>query len=153
MKVRKRPVEVEAMLWDGTEQGSIPIIHWAGDHGTVITYSEDINPDTEQGMGTYHMTIRTMEGWMVARPGYAIIKGVKNEFYGCEPQIYEETYSTSTGMYSNMRQTLRDHRPYPAGSDQCYCGWRSPISLNDTESDRDQHRAHQVEVLMEVLAR
>jgi len=153
VKVRKRPVEVEAMLWDGTEEGSIPIIHWAGTFGTVITYEEDIDPDGgEDGegryLGTFHLTIRTMEGWMVARPGYWIIKGVENEFYGCEPKIFDKTYESSVDAMVKTGRVLIEHRPHPAGSPYCYCGWRPQLSLNDTDADRGQHMGHQVDMIM-----
>lgn len=148
MKVRKRPVEVEAFKWDGTEESARVIINWASTHDTQIWYREDINPDTEQGMGTYHLTIHTLEGDMIARPGYWIIKGVENEFYGCEPEIFAKTYESSADAIVETGRVLIEHRSYPTGSPYCYCGWRPQLSLNDTEADRGQHMGHQVDMIM-----
>ena len=36
--------------------------------------------------------IRTWEGFLMARPGDWIIKGVQGEFYPCKPDIFEATY-------------------------------------------------------------
>jgi hypothetical protein len=107
MKVRKRPVEVEAFQWDGTEASALVIINWAKGHETEIWYREDIHPDTEEGLGTYHLTIHTLEGDMIARPGYWIIKGVENEFYGCEPDIFAKTYADFQ-LERNVEERLTD---------------------------------------------
>lgn len=39
-----------------------------------------------------NMTIKTLEGDMVASIGDYIIKGVKGEFYPCKPDIFKQTY-------------------------------------------------------------
>lgn len=148
MKVRKRPVEVEAFKWDGTEESALVIINWAESHETKIWYREDIHPDTEAGLGTYHLTIHTLEGDMIARPGYWIIKGVENEFYGCEPEIFAKTYESSVETIVRVGRVLIEHRAFPTGSSYCYCGWRPQLSLNDTEADRGQHIGHQVDMIM-----
>ena len=36
--------------------------------------------------------IETMEGWMDARPGAWIIKGVQGEFYPCKADVFAATY-------------------------------------------------------------
>jgi hypothetical protein len=38
------------------------------------------------------MTLQTLEGTMAANPGDWIIRGIKNEFYSCRPDIFEATY-------------------------------------------------------------
>lgn len=38
------------------------------------------------------LVIDTLEGTMTAQFGDYIIKGVKNEFYPCKPDIFEATY-------------------------------------------------------------
>lgn len=40
--------------------------------------------------------IKTLEGITVALSGWYIIKGVKGEFYACEPEIFEMTYSNAS---------------------------------------------------------
>ena len=58
-----------------------------------------VMPDMYQALGGWdinwgnsEVTINTLEGKMVARPGDWIIKGVKGEFYPCKPDIFEATY-------------------------------------------------------------
>ena len=40
----------------------------------------------------YELTIRTLEGPMLALFGDFIIKGIKGEFYPCRKDIFEQTY-------------------------------------------------------------
>lgn len=148
MKVRKRPVEVEAFQWDGTEASALVIMNWAYDHGVQIWYRQDIHPDTEEALPTYHLTIHTLEGDMIARPGYWIIKGAEDEFWGVEPGIFEKTYESSTDALVRIGRILIDHREYPTGSPNCYCGWRPQLSLNDTMADRGQHMGHVADVIL-----
>ena len=42
--------------------------------------------------GYDHILIPTLEGDMRARPGDYLIKGVQDEFYPCDPAIFEQTY-------------------------------------------------------------
>lgn len=103
MKVRKRPVEVEAFKWDGSAESASVIINWALSCGATINYvcdaltEEGLCPEGEE---QHHLVIRTLEGDMIARAGYWIIKGVKGEFYGCEPEIFAETYESSAPIRS-----------------------------------------------------
>ena len=38
------------------------------------------------------LSIKTLEGTMVASRGDYLIRGIKGEFYPCKPEIFEETY-------------------------------------------------------------
>lgn len=150
MKVRKRPVEVEAFKWDGTAESATVIINWALSHDATITYAcdpleDELGPDDER---EHHLVIRTLEGDMIARAGYWVIKGVENEFWGVEPRIFEKTYESSAETIVRTGRVLIEHRASPTGSPYCYCGWRPQLSLNDTESDRGQHIGHQVDMIM-----
>lgn len=85
MKFRKLPVVIDAVKWEGWNRGEIndfinPISSWEPRHG----YAED---------GT--LLIRTLEsghGVHTATVGDMIIKGVKDDFYPCKPDIFEMTY-------------------------------------------------------------
>lgn len=44
-------------------------------------------------------------------------------------------------------EVLAAHVARPVGSPHCICGWRPSMYLNDTESDRGQHRDHQADML------
>lgn len=78
-KFRKKPVVIDAVQWKATKQSWDEI--------------QAMGCPTMPGvMGTDTFTIRTLEGDMLASKGDYIIKGVKNEFYPCKPDIFEATY-------------------------------------------------------------
>jgi len=77
MKYRKKPVVIDAIQWTGENAVEIDMFlfdyddrYWNGDK----------------------LIIRTLEGEMTANIGDWIIKGVKNEFYPCKPDIFNQTY-------------------------------------------------------------
>ena len=82
-KFRKKPVVIEAMLFDGTAQATEAILRWAPQIG--MDYEPRDN--TVQRLSIY-----TLEGVMHAVSGDWIIKGVAGEFYPCKPDIFEQTY-------------------------------------------------------------
>jgi hypothetical protein len=96
-KYRKKPVEIDAMQWDGSAAAATPIIDWvlAGD-GTANYY--DPQPATKAKGRVVRdavpalLVIRTLEGSMQATPGDFIIRGVQGEFYPCKPDIFKQTY-------------------------------------------------------------
>lgn len=53
------------------------------------------------------MTIPTLEGLMVARPGDWIIKGIKGELYPCKPDIFEATYEPAEMEKRTTQDALR----------------------------------------------
>lgn len=83
MKYRKKPIVVEAIKFDGTNFDEIQRFTnrkvckttTVDDYGTHITYS-----------------FLTLEGEMRFCKGYYIIKGVADEFYPCQPDVFEATY-------------------------------------------------------------
>ena len=78
-KYRKKPVEIDAVQFNGWNFGEIYdwMLGFKGVHSSC--YKET-------------MTIKTLEGDMTANVGDYIIKGVKGEFYPCKPDIFEQTY-------------------------------------------------------------
>lgn len=99
MRVRKRPVEVEAMLLHaGTEaapgdlldpntRAHASIAGWMMGHGF-----RDFKVTPDPFSPAFGLTITTLEGPMFARPGWWIIRGVHGEFYPCDPAVFAETY-------------------------------------------------------------
>lgn len=86
-KYRKKPVVIEAMLFDGSVGSLDAIFQWlGGDYGVKAELRD--TPTQKRGM----LAIETLEGWMGAMPGDYIIKGVKDEFYPCKPDIFAATY-------------------------------------------------------------
>ena len=77
MKYRKKPVEIEAVQWKGSNFIEID---------NFITIEHETYPS--QGI----VKIPTLEGTMEASEGDYIIKGVNGEFYPCKPDIFEKTY-------------------------------------------------------------
>jgi len=78
-KYRKKPVVIEADLFDGSLASAQRISKWAGN-----PFGWTGSPD--------NLTIPTLEGDMTASKGDYIIKGVQGEFYPCKPDIFEATY-------------------------------------------------------------
>jgi hypothetical protein len=80
---RKKPVVIEAIQWDGNNQGKI------ADFMKVMIRTKT---SPEEGNPSGKITIETLEGDMTASIGDFIIKGVQGEFYPCKPDIFEKTY-------------------------------------------------------------
>lgn len=78
MKFRKKPVEIEAVQYLGTEESYKEICEFVGK-------KLDVHRDKV-------MMIPTLESPHEANPKDWIIKGIKGEFYPCKPDIFEETY-------------------------------------------------------------
>jgi hypothetical protein len=81
-KYRKKPVVIEAIQFDGSKESAKEIMAWMK------------NYDKDDSWVFNHATIQmpTLEGLMIANPKDWIIKGIKDEFYPCKPDIFEETY-------------------------------------------------------------
>jgi hypothetical protein len=73
IRVKKKPVVVEAYQWLGESDKHVKVIGVSA-HGIVFGQ------------------VRTREGPHKVTPGYWIIKGIKGELYGCDPEIFLETY-------------------------------------------------------------
>ena len=82
MKFRKKPVEVEAELFDP------PII------GNLTHYLKkvDVIMIKDQKELRTHYYIHTLEGDMFLKRGDWIVTGVKGEKYPVKPDIFEATY-------------------------------------------------------------
>jgi hypothetical protein len=87
MKYRKKPVEIDAIQWDGTLSGWRKIQSAFPKMVTTnIHYHEERNEARS-------IRIATLEGssYVVSKGDY-IIRGVKGEFYPCKSDIFEMTY-------------------------------------------------------------
>ena len=81
---RKRPVEIEAIQWNGDNVVAVCTFM-----GTIIDLA-----DAEALSQAHRFDIETLEGTMSAIPGDWIIRGVKGEYYPCKPDIFAATYET-----------------------------------------------------------
>lgn len=79
LKCIKKPIEVEAVKFDGSLKSSYILYDFCGD-----------NIDID--LSTQSLKIKTLEGTMTARVGDYIIRGVEGEFYPCRGDIFERTY-------------------------------------------------------------
>ena len=82
MKFRKKPVVVDAWLFDGSYESYHPV----PSGGKARWFSSGL------GGRPACVEIQTLEGTMTAMPGDYIIRGVKGEFYPCKPDIFAATY-------------------------------------------------------------
>lgn len=78
MNYRKKPVVIQAVQWTGKNIGDI--LKLMGPDNQNWNYDDDC------------LYIHTLEGIMTAKKGSFIIKGIRGEFYPCEPNIFAETY-------------------------------------------------------------
>lgn len=83
MKVRKKPVEVEAVQWTGLNLEEIKAFV-----GESLIYTREVG----KGKPRLFMKIKTLEGDMLTSEGDYIIKGISGEFYPCKPDIFKATY-------------------------------------------------------------
>ena len=83
MKYRKKPVVIEAIIWNNNFDEMYDFFNADSDYG-VLGVTGDV------------LQIRTLEGIMDAQLGDYIIKGVKGEFYPCKPDIFKMTYELAS---------------------------------------------------------
>lgn len=82
MKYRKKPVEIEAVQYDGNFR-CLDIFPMSEVENFIVGTDESGNPC---------LKIRTLEGVMTVSKGDYVIRGVKGEYYPCKPDIFEMTY-------------------------------------------------------------
>lgn len=108
-RYRKKPVEIDAMRWDGGAEAATPIIDWVLSNGGTARWDGPTPAEADCPTPEYHEThhycpncsfndvrerisIDTLEGTIYASPGDFIIRGVQGEFYPCKPDIFDQTY-------------------------------------------------------------
>jgi hypothetical protein len=74
----KKPIEIEALQWVGTNLNEI------------LEFSPSCFSYERNKMVV--LAVSTLEGPMTATIGDYIIKGIKDEFYPCKPDIFLLTY-------------------------------------------------------------
>jgi hypothetical protein len=93
MQYRKKPVVIEAVQLKECNIFEVATF-MGGKKPDVSSYiaSEKWDDYVKLVIANEGVTIKTLEGDMVADFGDYIIKGVKGEFYPCKPDIFELTY-------------------------------------------------------------
>lgn len=85
----KKPIEIDAFRWTGgPDQTEDP--EWIV---AAIKAGQVKFVGTQRGQP--RMTIETLEGTMIARPGDWVLRGVKGEIYPCRDDIFRETYEVA----------------------------------------------------------
>ncbi len=83
MKVRKKPIVVEATQWLG-HASDLDVERFGSQYTHVCSHCRN-------GM-LEHGKVPTLEGYHIVCPGDWIITGVHGERYPCKPDIFAETY-------------------------------------------------------------
>lgn len=88
-KYCKKPVEIEAIQWNGANETEIKKFIGESAKFTVVS---DTAWEVNTAKPITKLEIETLEGTMTAQIGDFIIRGVDGEFYPCKPDIFEKTY-------------------------------------------------------------
>jgi len=88
IKVRKKPVEVEAVLFDG--ENYTELSEFTGDKFFHVI-EEDRGDDPDIIAEVYDKLHST---WVGVKKGQYIIKGLKGEFYPHDGELFWEAYET-----------------------------------------------------------
>jgi hypothetical protein len=80
-RYRKKPVEISAVRWDGTNAGEI-----------AAMFPDDLKAISPIGRSGELLTVRTLEGNMTAQRGDWIVRGIRGEPYPIKDSIFRETY-------------------------------------------------------------
>ena len=87
MRYRKKPVIVDAVVWNGKFNKGIENFAW------LITPQDRQKVCEQCGyLISEHGRIETLEGHHIVCPGDWLITGVKGERYPCKPDIFDQTY-------------------------------------------------------------
>lgn len=85
---------IEAIKYDGTEICFNKCLEFLADGNKDFEHLPLCDGNVKSGVGVSleGISIPTLEGTMLCRPGDYIIKGIVGEFYPCKPDIFEATY-------------------------------------------------------------
>lgn len=98
MRFRKKPVVIDADVWD-LSPNALDFIAFKGWHVD----------DAKQ------VHIPTLEGTMIAKPGDWIIRGVNGEYYPCKPDIFAKTYELAEeDIIEALQKALEVGDSYPS---------------------------------------
>lgn len=91
MKFRKKPIVIEACRFEGWSDNKTDasVNSWPEGWSTKDWRRESYNSPLSANDS---LIIPTLEGAMAASRGDWIIRGIKGEFYPCNPEIFEATY-------------------------------------------------------------
>ena len=91
-KYRKKPVVIEAIQWDGTNNNEVLDFCDKAEFQYVIRKPKNIFSNKRERYVMMALFIQTFEGLHEASIGDYIIEGVNGEFYPCKQDIFKKTY-------------------------------------------------------------
>jgi len=94
-KFRKKPVVIEAVLFEATTKSVLDMYRFVNGLDSVILKSDLDHEKFDDLANSYikvGFPIKTLEGTMTANVGDWIIRGVNGEHYPCKSDIFEKTY-------------------------------------------------------------
>lgn len=88
-KAVKKPVEIDWFLWRQYSVDAVKEVkNW------IESFGDDFHEHIEFSLGRGNMRVKTLEGSSYVVPdGYYIIRGIEGEYYPCEAEIFNKTYS------------------------------------------------------------
>lgn len=86
-KYVKKPVVIEAVVWNGNNRSEIEEFLGPDDYSFI-------RPKVYQEPQEWDLFIHTLEGNHKANIGDYIIKGLAGEFYPCKPDIFHKSYDS-----------------------------------------------------------
>lgn len=103
MRYIKKQIPVEAVIFEGVKKRKSRFFELL--YGNEICFSEIptwLAAELGEKVKLFsekpnHLSIETLEGRMYIKPGDYIIRGVKGELYGCDAEIFKETYEKVEG--------------------------------------------------------
>jgi len=123
MKIRTKPIKMEAVQWIGTNQ--VEIYKFGGRHVQEVD------------MGKL-FSIRTFERNIIVHVGDWIIKGVNGEFFSCSPDIFEKTYD----VVDELRKDVIIQLNSPEGNLIKKAIERFSAVVNSLECECDSYNGH-----------
>lgn len=90
---RKKPVEVEAFQWTGSNAEHIQALT-GPDNFYALDEDDRANCTDPDATATVYDKLHST--WMLVFDGQWIIKGIKGEFYACADDVFRETYEAVT---------------------------------------------------------
>lgn len=96
LRVRKLPVDHEAMFFDGTYENVRAVVDWVqpgrsvGDHSVVWADRKNHRPEDE-----WWLSLRTLHGVVEVAPGTWVVKGDRDA-WPVDADQFEQTYEVLT---------------------------------------------------------
>lgn len=150
MRFVKKPVEVDAVKYDGPEDISPSSTEPPGEWPGV-----EWEPDSPVEPTGLIPVIKTLEGTMRVMPGDWIITGVEGEHYPCKPSVFEKSYAPipeppPEGVVDLAEERIkRDHAAGEAAWEQ---GNAFRVRLYEFDDDGlgfIDHETHKVSVVVD----